>query len=114
MIETNKTKDSQSSILCPTQLVFPNGESYVLSSVINQMGEASDPGHYNIVIFDESRSKFILVDTTEINDDVKLKDMAEISYVDAYKNIINNSLGDRIFKQTQQNFDTKLYFRKSW
>ena len=78
------------------------------------MGEASDPGHYNIVIFDESRSKFILVDTTEINDDVKLKDMAEISYVDAYKNIINNSLGDRIFKQTQQNFDTKLYFRKSW
>ena len=47
------------------------------------MGEASDSGHYNIVIFYESRSKFILVDDTEINDDVKLKDMAEMSYVAA-------------------------------
>ena len=51
------------------------------------MGEASDSGHYNIVIFYESRSKLILVDDTEINDDVKLKDMAEMSYVAAYTRI---------------------------
>ena len=71
-------------ILCPENVVLGNGASYALSSVINHEGEASDSGHYNIVIFDKPKHKFILLDDIEITDNVDLKDMVQMSYVATY------------------------------
>ena len=64
------------------------GATFVLSSVINHIGERSTSGHYNIVIYDEANNKFILLDDSEIVDNVIIdNDMAEQSYVAAYKRI---------------------------
>ena len=68
--------------------MLPNGATFVLSSVINHIGERSTSGHYNIVIYDEANNKFILLDDSEIVDNVIIdNDMAEQSYVAAYKRI---------------------------
>ena len=83
--ETLKLLDN---IFCPKQLTLPNGSTYILSSVINHIGEHSTSGHYNILIFDESDNKFILLDDSEITDDVNIdEDMAQQSYVATYTRI---------------------------
>ena len=81
------TIKQQSPMLSPTQLNLPTGASYVLTSIINHVGEASDSGHYTIIIYDEPRHKFMLIDDTMITDGVKLQDMVEMSYVVAYTRI---------------------------
>ena len=81
------TVKQQSPMLSPTKLFLPNGASYVLTSIINHIGEASDSGHYTIIVHDEPQHKFILVDDTRITDCVKLQDMVQMSYVVAYTRI---------------------------
>ena len=77
--ETLKIMDT---IFCPKQITLPNGSTFLLSSVINHIGEHSTSGHYNILIFDEAHDKFILMDDSEITDDVIIDDyMAQQSYV---------------------------------
>ena len=68
----------------PLVLTLPNGPTYVLNSVINHIGESSNSGHYNIVVFDKHRNNFILIDDCEIVDDVNIEDTAKTSYVATY------------------------------
>ena len=83
--ETLKLMDK---IVCPKHLTFPNGSTFVLRSVINHIGEQSTSGHYNILIFDEARNKFILLDDSEITDGVNIdEEMIQQSYVATYTRI---------------------------
>ena len=61
-----------------------NGGSYALRSVINHEGEASDSGHYNIVIFDKPKHKYMLLNDIDITDNVNLNDLVQMSFVATY------------------------------
>ena len=80
----DETVKLDNPIFCPKVLTLPNGPTYVLNSVINHIGECSNSGHYNIVVFDKHHNKFVLIDDCEIVDDVNLDDTAPMSYVATY------------------------------
>ena len=75
-------------IFCPSLLTLPNGSTFILNSVINHIGESSTSGHYNIVLFDEEHNKLILLDDSQITEDIVFdQDMAQNSYVATYTRI---------------------------
>ena len=69
-----------------SSLIFGTGSTYSLSSVINHIGEETNAGHYNIVIFDDEHKKFVLLDDTVIVNDVKINTyMNQSSYIFTYE-----------------------------
>ena len=84
----DKTVKSVRSFWCPTTLALPNGSTYGLSTVINHIGESANSGHYNIVIVDAAKNKLILLDDSEITENVHFDElMAQQSYVATYTRI---------------------------
>ena len=84
----DRTVKALSPIWCPTTLALPSGSTYVLSTVINHIGESANAGHYNIVIFDSANNKLILLDDSEITENVHFDEkMAQQSYVATYTRI---------------------------
>ena len=74
----------EDSIYCPSTIVLPNGSTYTLNSVINHIGKTVKSGHYNIVVQDESNSKYVLLDDLNISEDKLDSDTSKLSYVLTY------------------------------
>ena len=61
------------------------GSSYTISSVINHFGDTPQDGHYNILINDVLKDKFLLVDDQYVNENVKVtSDFKSASYIFVY------------------------------
>ena len=57
---------------------------YQLNAVVNDIGETTSSGHYNILLHDKNDNRFILVDVLEIRNNPVLDEMNSISYVIVY------------------------------
>ena len=61
------------------------GGTYTVSSIVNHFGDSPQEGHYNILIYDAMRDKFILVDDQYINQNVNItSDFESSSYIFVY------------------------------
>ena len=69
-------------VICSPSLMLASGSTYTLSSVINHIGEDTQSGHYNIVIFDTDQQMFVLLDDSVIVHGIEFnQEMNESSYI---------------------------------
>ena len=55
------------------------GSSYTIVSVLNHFGNSPDEGHYNILVYDESKDSFTLLDDQYFKLNVKITPNFETS-----------------------------------
>ena len=55
-----------------------------MNSVINHIGESSNSGHYNILLYDPVNKQSILVDDTDIDYNASLDIVTNMCYVVSY------------------------------
>jgi uncharacterized UBP type Zn finger protein len=75
----------QQKVISPSRLILQKGTEYSLHSVINHLGENTQSGHYNLVLFNSEAKKRILLDDSTISyiDDSQ-EEMKKMSYVCIY------------------------------
>ena len=75
----------QQKVISPSRLILQKGTEYSLHSVINHLGENTQSGHYNLVLFNSEAKKSILLDDSTISyiDDSQ-EEMKKVSYVCIY------------------------------
>ena len=82
---TSKTTNKlHTPVSCPVTLSLQGTAMYQLNSVINHMGENTRSGHYNILVMDEDKNSFIMVDDLEIRRNPVSSNMNNVSYVAVY------------------------------
>jgi uncharacterized UBP type Zn finger protein len=62
-----KIMKKHNSLTCPSTLTLKSGSSYALCSIINHIGASPDEGHYNIIVYNEKKNKFVLLDYLNID-----------------------------------------------
>ena len=77
------TKIHQKMILRKS-LKLHSGKNYSLRSVINHIGEDTQSGHYNVMLFDKETEKCILLDDEIISYNETFKEMETTSYLYIY------------------------------
>ena len=78
-------KKVHQEVLSPPTLILQSGKTFSLHSIINHIGENTQSGHYNHVLFEPDNNKCILVDDESISfvDNYQEKVKA-ISYISIY------------------------------
>ena len=72
-------------VISPPRLILEKGTEYSLHSVINHLGENTQSGHYNLVLFDSETKKCILLDDSTISyADDSQEEMKTLSYICIY------------------------------
>ena len=72
-------------VISPPRLILEKGIEYSLHSVINHLGENTQSGHYNLVLFDSETKKCILLDDSTISyADDSQEEMKTLSYICIY------------------------------
>ena len=69
---------------------MPSGTSYSLTSVLNHVGEKTNSGHYNTILYDKENGTSVLLDDSLIsvlNDD---QEMSDLSYMFIYTRDVEN------------------------
>ena len=90
--EYDREKDQiwkkHNQLTCPSTLTLKSGSSYSLCSIINHIGASPDEGHYNIIVYNEKKDKYVLLDDLNIDLNCVIDDsMKKMHYlVTYYKN----------------------------
>ena len=66
-------------------ITLPSGSMYTISSIINHIGNSPDEWQYNILIYDQPKDSFVLLDDLYIDYDVDITpEMNCLSYILIY------------------------------
>ena len=86
--EENRIIKKHNKLTCPSTLTLKSGSSYSLCSIINHIGASPDAGHYNIIVYNEKKDKYVLLDDLNIDLNCVIDDsMKKTHYlVTYYKN----------------------------
>ena len=72
----------QNEMISTRTLTMSSGSTYTISSIINHNGNSPDEGHYNVLIYDQLKNSFVLLDDLDISHDVDvISDMNCMSYL---------------------------------
>ena len=62
-----KVRKIHNKVTSPQTLILPSGNRYSLHSVINHIGEDTQSGHYNVIMFEAETERIVLLDDTSIS-----------------------------------------------
>ena len=80
----NTTLKLQNHMHCPKSLQMPSGTSYSLTSVLNHIGEKTNSGHYNMILYDKENDNSVLLDDSLISILSDDQEMNDLSYIFIY------------------------------
>ena len=63
----DKTSKINEQIFCPPSILMPGGSTYFLTSIINHIGEETNSGHYNTILFQTDSENSLLLDDYDIS-----------------------------------------------
>ena len=64
---------------------LPNGSSYFLCSIINHIGQTPKEGHYNMILYNQMKDSYVLLDDWNINLNYEIDDdMMKLQYLVTY------------------------------
>ena len=80
-----KLEKIHNEVTSPPTLILPSGTRYSLHSVINHIGEDTQSGHYNVIMFEAEAEKIVLLDDTSVSYIDQLEEeMKKTSYIFFY------------------------------
>ena len=78
-------KKKNNRITCPTKLKMPSGSIFQLCSVINHIGSRPSEGHYNVLVYNNTEEKYLLLDDTTIEIDSEISvEKEKLNYLVTY------------------------------
>ena len=84
-VNVRKIIKRQDEITCPKSLVMPSGSSFTLSSIVNHIGISPTKGHYNVLLYDQIKDCFVLLDDLDISFAVNIdSEMSKLCYIVVY------------------------------
>ena len=84
-VNVRKIIKRQDEITCPKSLVMPSGSSFTLSSIVNHIGISPTKGHYNVLLYDQIRDCFVLLDDLNISFAVNIdSEISKLCYIVVY------------------------------
>ena len=84
-LEKNRSIKLRDNIEMTKSIRMATGTSYTISSVINHFGDTPQDGHYNVLVNDVLKDKYLLVDDQYVNENVSVtSDYKSNSYIFVY------------------------------
>ena len=83
-----KAEKNNKKITCPTTINLPSGSFYSLCSIVNHMESSPEEGHYNMLLYNNHTSSYVLLDDTTIHFEYVMDaKMDQIQYLVTYVKI---------------------------
>ena len=86
----NTTLKLQNPVHCPRRVLLPSGTSYSITSVVNHIGEKTNSGHYNMILYEKENNNSFLLDDSVISILSNDQEMNDLSYIFIYTKDVND------------------------